>query len=178
MRNTVLALTLPMLLLGGCEMTVDTDGKTGNQASMSIDAGGNVSLAAADGAQGVSISVPGFDAKIKVPGLELGGDNMDIGGMKLYPGTKLSTINVTDHNAKADSGGVVDMRFESPAAPDKVAAYYESAAKTNGYSDVKLVKTGAGSTLTATRDDGDNLTIAMQPGGAGTQGKVTISDAN
>lgn len=178
MHNAVLALTLPMLLLAGCKMEVNTDEKTGNQASMSIDASGNVSLDAVDGAQGVSISVPGFDAKVKVPGLELGGDNMDIGGMKLYPGTKLSSINVTDHNAKMDSGGVVDMRFESPASPDKVAAYYAAAAKENDYTNIKVANAGGTSTLTATRDDGDQLTIAMAPGGAGTKGKVTIRDAN
>ena len=107
MRKAVLGLSVPLLLLGACEMKVGKDEGAKDGASVEISADGNVAIAAKDGAEGVSVSVPGFEGKVKIPGMELGGDHMDIDGMKLYPGSKLSGIDVTDQSGAGD--GVVSV---------------------------------------------------------------------
>jgi hypothetical protein len=112
---------------------------------------------------------------VNIPGLDLGGDHMDIDGMKLFPGTKLGAINVTDRGGP--NNGAVDMRFTSPAAPDKVAAYYQAAAGENGFTNVKLAASGPKSVLTANKSDGDKLTITMEPGEGGTAGLIQLRDA-
>jgi len=181
MRNAMLLLALPpLLLLGACEVKVGDKDKTAaagtDGASVSIDAGGNVAIAAKDGADGMSISVPGFEGKMKIPGLELGGDNMDIDGMKLYPGTKLSGINVTDRSTEGN--GVVHMRFTSPAAPDKVSAYYADAARNADFTNIVVNKANGAVKLTANKTDGDALTITMNPAQGGSAGDIMVRDTN
>lgn len=178
MRKAVLGwAVMPLLLLGACEMKVGKDDAGAKDAaSVKIDAGGNVAIAANDGADGVSVSLPGIEGKVKIPGMELGGDNMDIDGMKLYPGTKLSGINITDQ--KGFGNGVVEMRFTSPATPDKVAAYYAAAAPGEDFRDIKVTAAKGSSTVTAVKGDGDRLTITIDPAAGGSAGTILIRDAD
>ena len=168
MRKTMLGLAIPLLLLGSCELKV---GKDDTSAKANED--GNVAIAA-DDAEGISIKVPGFEGKMNIPGVELGGDHVDIEGMKLYPGSTLHGINVTDH--KGAGNGAVDMRFTSPATPDKVAAYYAAAARDNGFTAINVTRSAAAATLTATNSGGDPMTITMTPDKAGTTGRILIKD--
>ena len=134
---------IPAVLLAGCQMKIGKDEQEGNSASVSVGDDGNVQVSAADGARGVSISVPGFSAKVNVPGLELGGDDMDIDGMKLYPGTKLANVNVNG----GDHSGTVDMKFNAPGAPTAIADYYVNAAREKAFTEV------------ASRKDGDRMIV-------------------
>jgi hypothetical protein len=118
--------------------------------------------------------VPGFEGKINIPGIQLGGKDMDIDGMKLYPGTQLHDIDVTDD--KGPGNGRVDMRFTSPDGPDKVAAYYAGAVRDKDFRDIKVVRDGGKATLTAKKPDGDDLTIMMEPSEGGTTGEILIKD--
>lgn len=175
MRKTVLMMSVPLLLLAGCEVKVDKDKAGNDSASVTIGADGNVAISASDGAEGLSLSVPGAEGRMKIPGLELGGDHMDIDGMKLYPGTKLSGINVTDQSGAGH--GKVDMRFTSPASPDQLAAYYAAAARDAGFSDIAVKKAGSGATITATKGDGDLLTITAGAASQGSSGQILIRDS-
>jgi hypothetical protein len=178
MRKAMLGLTVvPLLLLGACEMKVGKDEGAKDSASIKVDESGNVAISASDGADGVSVSVPGFEGKVKIPGMELGGDHMDIDGMKLFPGTKLSGINVTDQAGPGSGTGVVEMRFTSPAAPDKIAAYYAAAAPENDFTDVKVSQAKGASVVTALKNDGDRLTITINPAAVGSAGTILIRDA-
>ena len=174
MRKAVLGVALPLMLLGGCELKVGKDDAK-NTASIQVGDDGNVAIAAADGADGVAISVPGFDAKVKIPGMELGGDHMDIGGMKLYPGSKLSGINVTDRQGAGN--GQVDMRFTSPGKVDAVADYYAAAARDSQFTAINLAKAGGKATLTANNPEGDAMTIMMEPAAEGTAGRIVVKDS-
>ena len=168
MRKAMLGLAIPLALLAGCEVKVGKD-----DASVKAGDEGNVAIAA-DGDHGISIKVPGFEGKMNIPGVELGGDTMDIDGIKLYPGSTLHGINVTDR--KGAGNGAVDMRFTSPAAPDKVADYYAAAARDKGFTAINVAKAGGTATLTATNPDGDPMTITMAPDKAGTTGRILIKD--
>lgn len=171
MRSALLAMTLPLVLLAGCKMKVGDDGGK-DDASVSIGSDGNVAASAAQG--GVSVSVPGFEAKVNIPNVELGGADMDIDGMKLYPGTKLSGINVTDRDGP--NNGVVDMRFTSPGSPDKIAAYYAQAARAEGFTDIKVGNEAGTATMTGLKSDGDLVTISATPAAGGSAGRILIKD--
>ncbi len=179
MRKMIVMAALPLLLLAACEIKVNDDAKgdananAGESAAISIDAGGNVAMASADEPSSLSLSIPGIDAKIKVPGIELGGEDMNIDGMKLYPGSKMTGVNVTD---KEGGNGRVEIRFVSPAAPDVVARYYADAAGQADFTGVKLARTGAASTVTAVNGEGDPMTITLQPAGKGTLGSIMMTD--
>ena len=173
MRKAILVMTVPLVLLTACEMKVGKDAGDKDSASLKVGEDGNVAITAKDGDDGVSVSLPSFDAKVKVPGIELGGDNMDIDGMKLYPGSKLSGINVTDQKGEGNSR--VEMRFTSPATPDKVAAYYANAARDEDFSNINVANADGRATLTAKKSDGDDLTITMEPAAGGTtRGQILI----
>lgn len=169
MRKAMAGLTVPMLLLAACELKVGKDA----EGSTRSGAGGDVAIAQSDEGQGVSIAIPGVDGRMKIPGLSLSGDDMDIDGMKLYPGTKLNGLNVTAREGAA-GGGVVEMRFTSPAAPDAVAAYYAKAARTSGFTGVGVASAGGKATLTATKPGGYAVTIEMAPAGSGTAGRILV----
>jgi hypothetical protein len=172
MRARVLIIAVP-LVLAACQVKVGKD-ETDNGASVSVGADGNVSVRSAEGDKGLAISVPGFEAKMNIPGLQMGGENMDIDGMKLYPGTKLDAINVNGH----DKEGGVDMRFTSAAAPAALARYYADSARAHDFANVKVTTDGAASTLTADKPDDDKLTITMAPDPkGGTTGHIMVVDA-
>lgn len=174
MRKAVLGLTIAgALLLGGCELKVKDDGKPGGEdgASVSIGADGNVAISGEDG---LSIETPGFAGKIAIKGMKLGSEHMDIDGMKLYPGTELAAIDVTDR--KGADNGRVDMRFTSPDAPDRIAAYYAAAARDAGFSDVAVKNSGGTATFSAIKNDGDRVTIDIAPAAKGSAGHIRVAD--
>ncbi|MBP8234904.1 MAG: hypothetical protein KAY22_21655 [Rhizorhabdus sp.] len=170
MRKTIVMAALPLLLLAACEVKVNDDTKSdanasaGDSAAISIDAGGNVAMGSGDQPTSLSLSIPG---------IELGGEDMNIDGMKLYPGSKMTGVNVTD---KDGGNGRVEIRFVSPAAPDVVARYYADAAGQADFTGVKLAKSGAASTVTAVNGEGDPMTITLQPASKGTQGSIVMTD--
>ncbi|KKC26131.1 hypothetical protein [Sphingomonas sp. SRS2] len=172
MRATLIGLAIPLVLLAGCELEVGKDKEAQDAASVKTGEDGNVAITAEENGDGVSISVPGFAAKIDVPGIELGGEHMDIDGIKLYPGSTLHGINVADR--KGPGNDVVDMRFTSPGAPDKVAAYYAAAARDNDFTAINVASAGGTATLTAKNPDGNPMTITMAPDKAGTKGRILI----
>ena len=173
MRKAMLGLVVPLVLLAACEMKAGKADGDNDMASLSIGEDGNVSITANDGADGVSVSVPGFEGKVKIPGMELGGDNMDIDGMKLYPGSEVKGINVTDQKGAGNS--LVQMRFTSPGAPDKVASYYADAARAEDFTDINVTNKGGVATFTAKKSDGDDITITMNPAAGGaTAGQIVI----
>ena len=165
MRKVMLGLALPLVLLAGCSVDAGKDDGGNGMASMKVGEDGNVSITASDGADGVSVSIPGFDAKLNVPGVELGGDDMDIDGIKLYPGTEVKGINVTDQKGAGNSR--VEMRFTSPATPDQVRDWFQQ----------RLAKAGftlkqEGNALTGTTDEKKPFRLDLN--GDGTTAKGTI----
>ncbi len=173
MRRNMLGWMVPLVLLAGCEMKVGEKDGGNEMASLSVGEDGNVAITASDGADGVAVSLPGFEGKMKIPGLQLGGDNMDIDGMKLYPGSEVKGINVTDQKGAGNS--LVEMRFVSPATPDKVAAHHAEAARSENFSNINVTSKDGVATFTAKKSDGDDVTITMNPAPGGTTaGQILI----
>lgn len=130
------------------------DGKEGTSISInSSDAGGNIN-ADVDGKSGkVSIDTPMFKGKLTLPKLDLGSDNVELNGVHLYPGSKVTTMNIAavgsdkDENGK-DDDSTVKIVFDSPADPATVRDWF---AEKLGKADFTLAKEGM--SLVGTDDD-------------------------
>ncbi|WP_422059193.1 hypothetical protein [Sphingopyxis sp.] len=162
----------PMMLLAACGQSEEKkdapqisinagDGKGGVQISSNKDGSGRIKIGG-DGV-GIDMKIPDF------VDLDVAGD-FDIDGVKLYPGSNVTTVNV-DARDNGDSGdkATVELGFTSPAAPAKAADWMVAEfAKKN----IQIQR--AGDTLRGTTKDGDDFTIKFGADGANTKGDVTI----
>jgi hypothetical protein len=172
MAATVLALAL----VAGC--SVQTHDKNGNETAsisfgddnMADDNGSDTNSSGDD--KTVSVNIPGFSAKVAVPGLDLDGADAKIDGIALYPGTRMKGVNVDAHDngGAGDEGeGRVNMRFFAPASPEQILAYYKDAAKKDGWAEQSPAD---GQQFAATKTDEKGkiarlaLSLAGAPGGS------------
>lgn len=168
MRASLLALAAPLTLLAGC-------GGDDTGTSISIkgnDSEGKPAVASVDGKSGqVKIDVPGFEANIKLPKVQLDADNFDIGGVKLYPGSNVTSMNI-DAAEKGKVGDAVTIAFDSPADAATVKAWFLEKMKAESFT-VAEAATG----LSGKTDDGDAFTLTLTPGATGhSNGTINIKN--
>jgi hypothetical protein len=161
---------LPALLIAATALLLPACSRHDGNGSVAIDMNSEAD------AGNVSISVPGFDAKVKVPTGMMGHGNFDIDGVKLYPGTKVTTFNLNvDGRSKGDKdtdNTVIKMTFAAPADVPTVTDWYKRqfAAKS-----VKVTPSASG--FAGKTQDGDDFTISLTPGAAGqTKGSIDVVD--
>jgi hypothetical protein len=164
----VLVLAGAALLLAGCEVSVKRDGEAG--------VGGNAAAPAAVRDGEISIDTPGFDMKLDIPDAlrsNISGDS-DL----IYPGSKIGGLNI----AAGEGGqgrGQVQMRFTTPDAPDKVAAWYRDPARAAELTGVSVQRDGGGYRISGADKNGRDpfdLRLSAAPGG-GTQAELLLRDA-
>ena len=158
--------------LAGCGRRkdhTDTDTATISFAGLDNSADGN----AAGDAQTVSVSVPGFSAKLNMPGLNLGAKDMNIDGIALHPGASVSGMQVMGAAGDGSGGeghGTVELRFADPAPPAQVLAYYRQAAAAAGWTETPPA---AGQQFAATKPkESGTQALALQIGAAGPGGST------
>jgi hypothetical protein len=158
------------MLLAACGQGEDKK----NATEVSINAGGadgGVRITTGKDGGRLKIGGEGVDIDMKIPDfvdLDVTGD-FDIDGVKLYPGSNVTTVNV-DANDKAGAGkATVKLGFTSPAAPAKAADWMAGEFAKKG---VKVTRSG--DALAGTDKDGDAFTINFAPDGANTKGDVRI----
>jgi len=173
-----LLLVPPLALLAACQARTgpqrdgaDKDAAAGKPAiTASIGDGAN----AATGKDGVSIDTPVFSARVKLPLIDLDSGHVDLDGMKLYPGSRVTGV---DMDSAGDSHkGRVEIAFTSPDAPDRLLAYYRQAARDDGFA-VSAPGTGPGgeTVLDGARDAGaKGFHLVIGPDGAGTKGSILL----
>ena len=160
----------PMMLLAACGQSEKKD-----QPEVSINAGddqGGVHISAGKDGGRVRIGGEGVDIDMKIPDfvdLDVEGD-FDIDGVKLYPGSKVGSVDVNAGETGGKDKARVEMGFTSPAAPAKAADWMAAEFAKKG---VKITRTG--DTLAGTDKDGDVFTIDFAPDGATAKGKVLIT---
>jgi len=170
MRVPYLVLGAPFaaaLLLAGCDVKESDGGNT----SVTLG-GGEMNLTSGTGGKAgeVKIDVPGFQAKVKLPGIKIDADDFDMNGVKLYPGSTISGMNVMADNDKGGGDGTVTVAFDSPAAPDAVAAWFQKELTGVGYT-----LTRAGNALTGTTEEKKPFSLTLDPAAAGhSGGKIVI----
>ena len=165
MRFAIPLLILPFALAACDVHTSDADKNDNDNVHISVDGKGL--------GDKVSVNVPGFNASVSLPSLNLG-EKMDIDGVKLAPDSKIATMDVQGHNSdKHDDSGVVRMGFSNPGAPAKIVGYYKDALSGAGYS-VSAVSDGG---LTATKGN-KNFGLSVSPDGSGSKGTITITGSD
>ncbi len=158
-----------VLLLAACNSqgpgtNISFDAKT--------DSGGTVK-ATADGKTGdVSIDAPGFKAAISLPKIQLDANDVDISGVELFPGSKISGMSIFAGDSKAKGSGNLRVAFDAPADVTTVQSWFDKEMKKHGFT------LAAGSSgLTGTTVDGDPFSLELKPGASGhSNGVLAIED--
>lgn len=149
------------------------DGKEGTSISVNgKGTNGDVAITA-DGKTGkVSVNVPGFNADMKLPKVMLDNSNFDLDGVKLYPNSKVRSVNVN-----GDESGVwadrsnVRVAFDSPADVGKVKSWFEA-----GFKQHEIAVSATPTGFTGKTDDGQNFIVTLKPDGqAATSGTIDIA---
>ena len=163
MRSLVIALA-PLLALAACHASVERTERDPQDKSVHIamDQGGDRDQ--------VSMNIPGLDAKVALPMIDLG-RHVDLDGIKLAPDTHVSAIDVTakdtDEGNKGD--GRVRLSFASPQTPAALIDYYRRSATQAGYGNV----TASTDVLTANKQD-KAFALAVAADGKGSRGTITV----
>ena len=168
MRIRPILCVLSLASLAACHANVDV-GDAGNAQD-----GDNVHIAMQDnkdGGSAVSVKVPGFNANVSLPDINLAG-HVDLDGIKLAPNTHVSGLNVDarDGGKTDNSQGVVRLAFTDSDAPATVIDHYARSAADAGYGD--LARTGT--SFSAKKDD-KSFAMEIAPDGKGSKGTITIT---
>lgn len=139
------ALLLPLALLAACNGRDEAGAK--QQTSLKID-------------------TPGFKADVSMPFLNRISDEMEVGGVKLYPGTTIAGVEVNARDTRNDR---VTMRFSAPADQAKVTTWFQQQFTNNGFQTRRTPTGFSGNT-----NDGDWFTLDLKAGGAATEGEFKL----
>ena len=116
----------------------------------------------------MSLNVPGLEAKINLPAGVINKSNFDIDGVKLYPGSSVTGVNVDANN---DTGSV-RIAFDAPATPAIVTAWFAKA-----FADQGMTVTASDTGLAGSDKDGSPFAIALAPkGDTATAGTIMMRD--
>ncbi|GAA4767482.1 hypothetical protein GCM10023219_11430 [Stakelama sediminis] len=157
-----------LALLAGCNSN-----EPGNGTSITIqsqDDSGNATIASVDGKTGkVSVKLPGFSGSLDLPKLHLDGSDVDIEGVHLYPGSKVTGVDVMAKD-NPDKGGA-KIAFDSPASVDIVRQWFRGKFQNSGFS-----VNAAGQGLSGTTKEGKAYTLDLSgDGGDSTKGVLSVS---
>jgi len=145
-------------------------GGDGEGTSISIQGDNGSVTAQADKDGKVSVKAPGFEGSIKLPKFNIGAENFEVDGVKLYPGATVASLNIDDRQDGTKSGGV-NVTFDAPADAARVREWFREEME------------GAGFTVTGTRDELTGKTKSGSPytlkidgtGEAKSRGTLTVS---
>ncbi len=158
--SRLISMLIGLGMLSACgepdERNLAAQNDNGSDLSMNIDSGGN-------GAGRISIDLP----KIGLPALKLGKADVNIDGVKLFPGARVTGVDVSGEEGESEGG--VGVRFDADATPDTVRDYYLAAFKNKG------LRASADAMGISGRDHaGTPFRIDLEPQGEGTRGVVHV----
>lgn len=161
-----------LLLLTLLPLTACDGSGTGTSFSINAtsDEDGNATITTDSNGQ-MAIKSPGFEGAIKLPKFHVNAENFDFNGVKLYPDSQVSALNVdADDNQTGEDKGKVRVAFESPAALAKVQGWFREKMTARGF---KIEADGDG--LKGITDDGDPFRLVLSADGdQKTKGKLEI----
>lgn len=150
------ALLLLVPLLAGCGFHANRNHRDDDSVSIKSDASGNVSF-----------DLPFAKGQVKLPEGFIHEGDMDIDGVKLMPGSKMTGFNLDSRNDVSN----VELAFTSPAPPEQVRAYYIDQFKQKG-----IEASISGDAVTGKSKDGKPFRIEISPAASGSQGKLVVQD--
>lgn len=168
-------LTGTALLIAGCNVRTHDNGQD-SSASITIGNGGEDDSAN----HTVSITAPGFSARMDLPNLDLGTGTMQIEGMKVFPGTKIHGVDIAGDVDKGDDEdarhkGEVAMGFTAPGDVGQVIAWYRDQAQKTGWT---IVTPTAGNQFEATKPGEHGparFALRLAPAASGSDGRFTVT---
>ncbi len=174
MKTVILIAAIGALLLAACGSKDDaaTDRHGGVKMSIKVDSDDDTAETAAAGENTkMALNLPGgLNFNVDVPGKMADRNKFDIDGVGLYPGAKVSAIDINAHGGKTPS--VVSIGFVAPGDAAAVADWYQKQFEAKA---VKARRSGEG--FAGTSEDGDSFTLAMTAAGIGkSRGLLTITD--
>lgn len=145
-------------------------GGEGEGTSISIQGDNGSVTAAADKDGKVSVKAPGFEGSIKLPKFNIGAENFEVDGVKLYPGATVASLNIDDRQDGTKSGGV-NVTFDAPAEATRVRDWFREQMEAAGFT-----VTGNRDELTGKTKSGSPYTLKIDStGDAKSRGTLTVS---
>jgi hypothetical protein len=117
----------------------------------------------------VSVDIGGLKGSVDLPRVALDAADFDMDGVKLYPGSKITGMDVKA-GPDGDDDGSVTVRFTAPAAPGAVSDHFLTAFRKEEGTTVSVNAGG----LSGKDEDGKPFTIELKPDGAGTTGVIRL----
>lgn len=152
-------------------------GGEGDGASISVKSGEGEASVKADKDGRVAIKAPGFEGSLKLPKFEIGADDFEIDGLKLYPGSTIAALNVdANQGAGRDGGGedTVRVQFDAPAAADQVRSWFREQMQAAGFT--VAAKDGQ---ISGKTSEGSDFTLKLDPAGdSKSRGTLTVLGNN
>lgn len=155
--SALIGLAMPMV--AACDIEGKSPAQEDSKVAIDADSRGKVAF-----------DLPFAKGELKLPEGMMSSGEVDIDGVKLVPGSK-----VTGFSVRADEGRdpMVTIGFSAPRPPAEVRSYFAS----------EFAKAGAtaatdGSQVTARTRDGDDVAIAVAPDGSGAKGTIVIRSKN
>jgi hypothetical protein len=166
---TKFAILLPALALVACS---DADNRSGADFNITGDFSNRSDVAiTADSDTGkVGVKLPGFEAKLNLPKAMLDKSNFELDGVKLFPGSKVTAVNVDAGSESKDNS--VRIAFSAPAKPGIVRDWFVKA-----FTDKSVSVTPNAAGLSGTDKDGSPFTMTLaDSGGDVTTGTIVMTD--
>lgn len=171
MNRTSLCTVLAAALLCACQDRNRADDADNASANTQVTAEGR----AEEGK--ISLKMPGVDMSISLPKEVANEARAERDSKLLYPGATLRGMAIAAGPGSDKSGdSEVEIRFSTPDASDKVAAWYRDPARADGFDLDRAEKDGDAWEVTGVqkRDrHGFKLRLTPRPGG-GTDGRLTV----
>ncbi|MEO6433822.1 MAG: hypothetical protein ABIO29_07600 [Sphingomicrobium sp.] len=152
------ATLIALPLLAACDIETRNPADGDSEVAINGDAQGKVAF-----------NLPFAKGELNLPqGMMTKGD-IDIDGVKLMPGSKVTGFSVM---AEDNKDSTVNIGFSAPRSPAEVRAYFVSEFAKSG-----AQTTANGASIAAKTKNGDDITIAISPDGAGSKGMIAIRSA-
>lgn len=175
--------TAALVALSACDASVSmkSDGEETEAASeasddvhISFSSDGEDSEGEGKGRSAISFDIEGFSLDIDVPEINLDASDVDVNDADLYPGSKLTGIDIRASDRKGSDEANVVLSFDAPAAPDAVADWFEKRFEEENFD---IGRTG--NRLTGKTDEGDDLTLDIEAAGTDkSKGRLVIRESS
>lgn len=153
MNRTALLLSLP--LLAACNVETRNPAKGDDKVTINADANGQVAF-----------DLPFAKGKMKLPEGMMHNGDVDIDGVKLMPGSKVTGFSVMAGEGKES---MVNIGYSAPKPPAEVKSYFA-----NEFARKGAQTTVTGDSVSARMKDGDDVSITIGAEGSGSKGMIAI----